>query len=84
MDWGNRRLLGQLYRASRLTSQEEQRLAELDRALLENAAAIEVCYGPTLAELISDLMKWGSPLPAQRKPVRIEIHPYSLPALAQA
>lgn len=83
-DWGKRYLLGQLYRARRLTLQQEQRLAELDRALLENAAAIEVCYGPTLAELISDLMKWGSPLFSQPKPVRVEIRPYSLPALAQA
>jgi hypothetical protein len=59
-DWGKRYLLGQLYRARRLTRREEQKLAELDRALLENAGAIEVCYGFTLAELIEDLIKWGS------------------------
>jgi len=46
-DWEKRHLLGDLYCAGRLTRSQEERLAELDNALLEHAGAIEIAYGPS-------------------------------------
>lgn len=83
-DWEKRHLLGDLYCADRLTRSQEERLAELDNALLEHAGAIEIAYGPSLADLLDSLIRWGSPLFAQPGTVRIEIKSQKLPALALA
>lgn len=83
-DWGNRYLLGDLYRAGRLSLEQEESLAELDNALLEHARAIEIAYGPSLADLLDNLIRWGSPLFAQQSTVRVEIPSQKLPASAQA
>lgn len=83
-DWEKRYLLGDLYRAGRLSLVQEERLAELDNALLEHAGAISIAYGPSLADLLDNLIRWGSPLFAQQSTVRVEIPSQKLPALAQA
>lgn len=70
--WGQRHLLGDLYRAARLTPEQTERLAELDRQVLAHAAAMEIAYGPTLLSLVQDLFAWGTPLAEQSGPVRIE------------
>ncbi len=83
-DWEKRYLLGGLYRAGRLSLVQEERLAELDNALLENAGAISTAYGPSLADLLDNLIRWGSPLFAQQSTVRVEIPSQKFPALARA
>lgn len=70
--WGQRHLLGDLYRAGELDADQVTYLANLDRQLLENAAAIERVYGPTLRQLIYDLLTWGTPLTSQSGAVRVE------------
>lgn len=83
-DWGRRHTLGELYRAGRLTPAETERLADLDRALLEQAPHIEIAYGPSLLQLIQNLMAWGTPLTAMDGHVRLDFPTKALPALAQA
>lgn len=83
-DWGKRVLLGELYRAGRLTSDQVARLADLDRALLEEATNIEIVYGPSLPELIESLLEWGTPLSEGDGTVRLEVPYRALPALAKA
>lgn len=70
--WGQRHLLGDLYRAGQLTPAQATHLADLDRQLLEHAAAVERVYGPTLRQLVHDLFAWGTPLADQPGIVRIE------------
>lgn len=78
--WGQRHLLGDLHRAGRLTPEQASRLAELDRELLERAAAVEAVYGPTLHQLVRDLFTWGTPLAEGSGTVQIET---SITALAE-
>lgn len=82
--WGMRKKLGQLYRAGRLTPDQEARLADLDRALLEEATNIEIAYGPSLRDLVESLLDWGTPLTEEAGSVRLEVPLRALPALAQA
>jgi len=81
--WGMRVTLGQLYRAGRLTADQVTKLVSLDRALLEEAANIEVAYGPSLQALMKRLLEWGTPLIADGGTVRLEMPVRTLPALAQ-
>jgi hypothetical protein len=76
--------LGELYRAGRLTSDEVARLAELDWALLEEAANVEIAYGPSLQSLMTGLLDWGTPLSEEEGTIRLEVPVRALPALAQA
>jgi hypothetical protein len=80
--WGQRHLLGDLYRVGRLTPEQAGRLAELDRQLLERAAAVETVYGPTLHDLLRDLFTWGTPLAGQSGTLRIETTVTALTELA--
>jgi hypothetical protein len=82
--WGMRVTLGELYRAGRLTPDQVARLADLDRALLEEAANVEIAYGPSLQRLVEDLLDWGTPLTEVEGTVRLEMPLKVLPALAQA
>ena len=82
--WGMRMTLGKLYQAGRLTPQQEARLAELDRALLEEATNIEIAYGPSLQALVESLLEWGTPLSEAEGTVRLEVPLRALPALARA
>ncbi len=72
-----------MYRAGRLTPDQTARLAELDRALLEEAANVEVAYGPSLQDLMKRLLDWGTPLTEEEGTVRLEVPLRALPALAQ-
>jgi len=82
-DWDKRSLLGKLYRAGRLTPDQVARLAELDRALLEEAANVEISYGPSLRMLVESLLDWGTPLTEVEGTVRLAVPFKALPALAQ-
>jgi hypothetical protein len=82
--WGMRVTLGELYRAARLTPDQVARLADLDRALLEEAANVEIAYGPSLHQLVENLLDWGTPLTEMEGTVRLEMPLKVLPALAQA
>jgi len=82
--WGMRMTLGKLYRAGRLTADQVTQLADLDRALLEEAAHIEVAYGLSLQALMKRVLEWGTPLTAEEGTVRLEVPVRTLPALVQA
>jgi hypothetical protein len=82
--WDMRRTLGALYRAERLAAEQVEKLGKLDRALLEEAAPIQVCYGPSLGDLVNNLLEWGTPLTGGEGTVRLELPLQALPALAQA
>ena len=81
--WGNRQVLGQLFRAGRLAEAQQARLAELDRLLLEEASRMEQCYGLALPELLA-IFRWGTPLSQAPQPVRLEVEPAALDRLATA
>ncbi|HYN88368.1 MAG TPA: hypothetical protein VER55_07550, partial [Ardenticatenaceae bacterium] len=74
---------GALYRAGRLTDDQATRLADLDRALLEQAPDVEIAYGPSLTQLVNRLFDSGSPLLEAQGTVRLEIPIQALPSLAQ-
>lgn len=82
--WGMRVTLGELYRAGRLNREQVVKLANLDRALLEEAHHIEIAYGPALQALMKRLLEWGTPLTEDEGTVRLEVPVRTLPALAQA
>jgi hypothetical protein len=82
--WGMRVTLGELYRSGRLNSGFVAQLASLDRALLEEAANIEIAYGPALPALMKRLLEWGTPLTENEGTVRLEVPVRTLPALAHA
>jgi hypothetical protein len=81
--WGNRHVLGQLFRAGRLSDAQEVHLAELDRLLLEQAARMEQGYGLELRELLA-IFRWGTPLTKAAQPVRLEVEPALLDGMATA
>ena len=82
--WGMRRTLGALYRAERLTFDQVEKLADLDRALLEEAVSVETCYGPSLRELVTSLLDWGTPLADGEGTVKLEVPLRALPTLVEA
>lgn len=81
--WGNRKVLGLLFRAHRLTPEQEARLAEFDRLLLEDASLMEQCYGLDLTQLLA-IFRWGTPLSESSRILRIEIDSTSLDRVAAA
>lgn len=60
--WEKRTILGALYRAGRLADPQVKRLSTLDQHLLEQAADVELAYGPTLGEMLRYLFSVGTPL----------------------
>ena len=82
--WGMRVTLGELYRAGRLAPTYVAQLTELDRAMLEAAANIEIVYGLSVQVLMKSLLKWGTPLTVTKGTVKLEVPTQTLPALVEA
>ena len=81
--WGMRRTLGECYQANLVDPMQVAKLATLDRALLSQASVIEVCYGPSLEQLMNNLLKWGTPLSQESGSIQLEVPLRILPTLAQ-
>ena len=81
--WGMRMTLGELYHAGRLASDQVVQLTELDHALLDQAANIEIAYGPSIWQLVKNLLNWGTPLSEEQGSVRLTVPVQTLPALAE-
>lgn len=81
--WGTRRLLGELFRASQLTSSQESRLAELDRKFLEQGQLAQRCYRLDSRRLMK-LFLWGTPLSLSHETVHLEIETTTLNEMALA
>jgi len=78
---GQRTQLGEMYQEGQLTLAECKRLAELDRALLQSASAVEIAYGLNLGKLVRWLSSVGTPLSEEPEKVRIETSVADLAAL---
>lgn len=81
--WGMRKTLGDLYRTGLLTGEAVARLIELDHALLEEAASIEIAYGPSIWQLVRNLLEWGTPLSAEGGSVQMAVPVRALPELVK-
>lgn len=81
--WGNRYLLGALFKAGKLTPPQEERLATLDRLLLEYSPLARKCYGLELKDIVK-IFVWGTPLSESEEAIRIEVIPASLTEMAMA
>jgi hypothetical protein len=81
--WGNRKALGSLYQGRRLTLTQQNRLAELDSLLLQQASLMELCYGFDLSNLLI-IFRWGTPLSKSTRTVRMEVRTTSLNRMALA
>lgn len=80
--WEKRTLLGALYRSSTLSPWQIERLHRLDQRLVEQAAAVELAYGPTLKELLHYLSNSGTPLTQKSSILRVETTTTALIELA--
>lgn len=81
--WGMRHQLGELYRAGRLTPEQEAELAALDAELIQHLDAASLCYGLELRD-VARLFLWGTPLAQSDELLHIPIRPRALDQLAQA
>jgi hypothetical protein len=81
--WGMRHTLGDLYRTNQLSSTQIQELTQLDHTLLEQATAIEIAYGPSIWQLVRNLLDWGTPLSEERGSVQMAVPIGALPELAK-
>jgi hypothetical protein len=81
--WGERWLLGQLYRAGRLTSEQAERLAELDLEWLNEADQASLCYDLDLGSLMQ-LFVWGTPLTERDEVVTLRVSAEALNDVTQA
>ena len=81
--WGNRKVLGLLYQAHRLSQTQEDYLAELDRLLLEQAPLMAQCYGFDLSRLLA-IFRWGTPLSSSTQTLHLEVDPALLDRMATA
>jgi hypothetical protein len=79
--WAPRRVLGALYRAGRLTAEQEAELAALDDELLQHLDEADLCYGLNL-QSVAQLFTWGTPLAQSDKVIRISIRPRTLNEIA--
>ena len=82
-EWSKRHELGKWYRDHELSSGQIDELARLDHALLDQAANIEIAYGPTIWQLVKNLLDWGTPLSAEQGSVRLTVPVQTLPVLAE-
>lgn len=82
--FGLRHVLGAAYQANRLSREQIERLADVDRHLLGQAAVLERVYGFTLRELVHSLFTWGTPLAEQSATVHIETTSTALAELVLA
>jgi hypothetical protein len=81
--WGMRYQLGDLYRAGRLTAEQEAELAALDDELLQHLDEADLCYGLNL-QSVAQLFTWGTPLAQSDEVIRISIRPRTLNEIAPA
>jgi hypothetical protein len=81
--WGMRKTLGDLYRAGLLLPEHVTKLMDLDHALLEQAANIEVAYGPSIWQVVRNLLEWGTPLSEEEGSVQMAVPVAALPELAK-
>lgn len=81
--WGERWLLGQLYRAGRLTPEQADRLAELDLEWLSEADQVNLCYDLDFRSLMQ-LFVWGTPLTERDELVTLRVSAETLSDVAQA
>ena len=72
--WGTRSTLGALYRAGRLTAEQETELAALDDELIQHLDEAYLCYGLNF-QSVAQLFTWGTPLARSDKIIRIPIRP---------
>ena len=79
--WGNRKVLGALFRAKRLPGQQVNEMATLDRMLLQQAPMMKQCFDMELGQLLA-IFRWGSPLVESRQPVAVEVEPAFLNQMA--
>jgi hypothetical protein len=79
--WGMRVTLGEFYRTGKLNPDQAVRLAALDHQMLDEAANIEIAYGPSIWQLVKNLLDWGTPLSEEQGSVRLPIPVQTLPAL---
>ena len=82
-EWGKRHVLGEFYRKNALSPAQVDELARLDHALLDQAANVEIAYGPTIWQLVKNLLDWGTPLREEQGSVRLTVPVQTLPALAE-
>ena len=82
-DWGKRHELGDWYRVNELSPAQVNELARLDHALLEQSAAIEIAYGPSIWQVVRNLLEWGTPLSEERGSVQMAVPIGALPELAK-
>lgn len=82
-DWSKRNELGDWYRANALSPAQINELAHLDHALLEQAAYIEIAYGPSIWQLVRNLLIWGTPLSEEEGSVQMAVPVRALPELAK-
>jgi len=81
--WAPRRVLGALYRAGRLTAEQEAKLAALDDELIQHLDEANLCYGLDL-QSVARLFTWGTPLAQSDDIIRIPIRPRTLSEIAPA
>jgi len=82
-DWSKRHQLGDWYRANELSPDQVHELVRLDHALLEQAASIEIAYGPSIWQLVRNLLAWGTPLSEEQGSVQMAVPVGALPELAK-
>ena len=81
--WAPRRVLGALYRAGRLTAEQETELAALDGELIQHLDEARLCYGLNFRS-VAQLFTWGTPLARSDKIIHISIRPRTLNEIAPA
>lgn len=71
--WGMRRTLGESYQAAQLHPSQVGKFVTLDRASLRQAGVVQVCYGPSLEQLMNNLLKWGTPLRKESGTIQLDV-----------
>ena len=79
--WSNRLLLGSHFKAGKLTARQANRLATLDRQLLEQSTVMRLCFGFDLSQLLV-IFQWGTPLAESVQPLHLEVEPVLLKRMA--
>ncbi len=81
--WAPRRVLGALYRAGRLSTEQQTKLAILDDELIQHLDEADLCYDLDLHS-IAQLFTWGTPLALSDEIIHIPIRPSTLNEIAPA
>ncbi|MEZ4868571.1 MAG: hypothetical protein R3C14_44995 [Caldilineaceae bacterium] len=58
-------------------------MTHLDHALLEQAANIEIAYGPSIWQLVRNLLDWWTSLSDERGSIQMAVPVGALPELAK-